>query len=277
MYICPLCRQPLLLSRLSELSGQQYHCVNTHSFDLAKEGYVNLLPVQQKNSKDPGDNKLMIQARRAFLESAAYQPLSNAVNSLLADTVPKTLLDLGCGEGYYSGRLQQALSDAAPAHKDLQLYGIDISKAAIKYAARHYPTMQFAVASAYQLPFANDYFDAAIRIYAPSDNAELQRVIKPQGRLVSVSPGPNHLIEMKQAVYREVKPHSADIKEEPGFNHISRLQIHYTLAINEPQQLDNLLQMVPLAWKFNAENRQHFVSTTQKISIDFLLDVYQRH
>ncbi|MDX1538520.1 23S rRNA (guanine(745)-N(1))-methyltransferase [Arsukibacterium sp.] len=263
MYICPLCRQPL------ELTGRQYQCAANHSFDLAKEGYVNLLPVQQKNSKDPGDNKLMIDARRAFLQSGAYQPLSDAVNKLLLQTAPATVLDLGCGEGYYSSRLQQVLNPAT------RLNGIDISKAAVKYAARHYPAIQFAVASAYQLPFADNSFDSVIRIYAPSDNNELQRVIKPDGYLISVSPGPEHLVEMKQAVYREVKRHSAEIKQEPGFTHTRRQQLSYPLAISEPEQLDNLLQMVPLAWKFTSESRLAFVAATKTISIDFLLDVYQ--
>ncbi|SNY51790.1 23S rRNA m(1)G-745 methyltransferase [Arsukibacterium tuosuense] len=263
MYICPLCRQPL------PLTGRQYRCASNHSFDLAKEGYVNLLPVQQKNSKDPGDNKLMIDARRAFLESAAYQPLSDAVNKLVLQAAAATVLDLGCGEGYYSGRLQQASEQA------IRLSGIDISKAAVKYAARHYPAIDFAVASAYQLPFADNSFDSIIRIYAPSDNSELQRVIKPQGRLISVNPGPNHLLEMKQAVYHEVKLHSDQIKDEPGFSHIQRQQLSYQLNISEPQQLDNLLQMVPLAWKFTSETRQAFIAATRTISIDFLLDVYQ--
>ncbi|KKO46944.1 23S rRNA methyltransferase [Arsukibacterium ikkense] len=265
MYTCPLCQQNL------QLINRQYQCASKHSFDLAKEGYVNLLPVQQKNSKDPGDNKAMMQARRAFLQSAAYQPLSDALNQVVQNAVPSTVLDLGCGEGYYSGRLQQALSN------DTTLNGIDISRAAIKYAARHYPAIRFAVASAYQLPFAAHYFDTVIRIYAPSDNHELQRIIQPQGLLISVSPGPAHLVEMKQAVYREVKLHDDKVKPEPGFSHISRQRLSYPLLITAPEQLDNLLQMVPLAWKFTPENRSAFVTSTKQISIDFLLDVYQRH
>lgn len=263
MYICPLCRQPL------QLTGRQYQCAANHSFDRAKEGYVNLLPVQQKNSKDPGDNKLMIEARRAFLQSAAYQPLSDAVNKLVAQSNPLTVLDVGCGEGYYSGRLQQVLNPAA------RLHGIDISKAAIKYAARQYPAIQFAVASAYQLPFADNSVDSILRIYAPSDNAELQRVLSAQGQLISVNPGPEHLLEMKQAVYRDVQLHSEAIKPEQGFSHIKRQRLNYQLPVAEPQQLDNLLQMVPLAWKFSSESRQAFVAKTNTISIDFLLDVYQ--
>ncbi len=264
MYICPLCQQPL------QLLSRQYQCTNQHSFDQAKEGYVNLLPVQQKNSKDPGDNKIMIQARRAFLQSGAYQPLSDAVNQLVQAATPLHVLDLGCGEGYYSGRLQPLLSPAAT------MTGVDISKAAIKYAARHYPAIHFAVASAYQLPFAAHYFDSVMRIYAPSDNHELQRIIKPQGVLVSVSPGPAHLIEMKQAVYREVKLHDDKVKDEPGFSHTNRQRLSYSLAITTAEQLDNLLQMVPLAWKFTPASRTAFVESTKHISIDFLLDVYQR-
>ncbi len=264
MYICPLCQQAL------QLTDRVFRCASNHSFDVAKEGYVNLLPVQQKNSKDPGDNKLMIQARRAFLQSGAYQPLSDAVNQLVLNTAANRILDLGCGEGYYSGRLQQLLGSAA------LLSGIDISKAAIKYAARHYPTIRFAVASAYQLPYADNSLDAVIRIYAPSANHELQRLLPSQGALISVSPGPAHLTEMKQAVYTDVQQHDDAIRPEAGFNHIRRQRLHYMLEIAEPQQLDNLLQMVPLAWKFTADSRQQFVAETRQISIDFLLDVYQR-
>src|SRR5690606_4067516 len=94
MYLCPLCQQPL------HLSAKQYQCANRHSFDIAREGYVNLLPVQHKNSKDPGDNKDMMQARRDFLHAGWYAPLAQAVSDTVTKLAPDTLLDLGCGEGY---------------------------------------------------------------------------------------------------------------------------------------------------------------------------------
>lgn len=263
MYICPLCHASLTLHH------KQYQCTARHSFDLAKEGYVNLLPVQQKNSKDPGDNKDMMQARRQFLEAGSYQPLSDAVNQLIAELAPQCLLDLGCGEGYYSGRLATSLPAA-------QLYGIDISKTAIKYAAKKYPTIHFAVASAYQLPFEADYFDLVLRIYAPSEPEQLKRVIKDNGHLVTVTPAPQHLVEMKQAVYQQVKLHTETVESIAGFNHLNRQRLSFSLHFDQPEQLANLIQMVPLAWKFTAELKTQFLAQNPAISLDFFIDLYQR-
>lgn len=264
MYLCPLCQTPLILR------DKQYQCSGRHSFDLAKEGYVNLLPVQQKNSKDPGDNKEMMQARRQFLEAGWYQPLSDMVNRVIAELAPQTLLDLGCGEGYYSGRLAQVLPTTS------QLYGIDISKAAIKYAARKYPALQFAVASAYQLPFSNGNFDLVLRIYAPSQPEQLQRVIKPQGYLVTVTPAPQHLVEIKQALYQQVRLHPDTTEEIAGFLHLKRQRLSFTLQFEHPADLANLIQMVPLAWKFTPELKAHFLALSPAISLDFFIDIYQR-
>ena len=125
MYRCPLCQQSLTQHHNS------FVCASNHSFDLAKEGYLHLLPVQQKNSKVPGDSPLMMQSRRDFLNAGYYQPLSDAVNQCFAAVLPQdaTLLDLGCGEGYYSNRLFQALAD-----KNLKVYGLDIANENFKNA-----------------------------------------------------------------------------------------------------------------------------------------------
>ncbi len=264
MYLCPLCQQPL------NLSGAQYQCSNRHSFDVAREGYVNLLPVQQKNSKDPGDNKDMMQARRDFLHAGWYAPLAQAVSHALAEIKPATLLDLGCGEGYYTNKLKQVLPQA-------QVYGVDISKAAIKFAAKANRAIQFSVASAYQLPFADSSFDAIVRIYAPSKAEELQRLIKPAGYLLTVTPGPAHLLQIKQAIYNRVRLHDDAITDLPGFVHQSRQRLQFNLNFTQPEQLLALVQMVPLAWKFSAAEKQRFADSLPAISVDFLLDLYQRN
>lgn len=264
MYLCPLCQQPLLLS------NKQYQCANRHSFDIAREGYVNLLPVQQKNSKDPGDNKEMMLARRAFLQAGWYAPLAQAVSQALAELAPKCVLDLGCGEGYYTTQLKQAVPDAA-------VYGVDISKSAIKFAAKAAASdINFSVASAYQLPFAADFFDAVVRIYAPSKPEELTRLVTSGGHLITVTPGPEHLLQIKQAVYEQVRLHSDNIDSIAGFTHIKRQRLQYNLTFKHPADVLALVQMVPLAWKFSAEQKQQFAASLPVISIDFLLDVYQK-
>lgn len=264
MYICPLCSEPL------GLHAQHYQCANRHNFDIAREGYVNLLPVQHKSSKDPGDNKAMMQARRSFLHAGWYQPLADALTAMLAPLQPGTLLDLGCGEGYYSQQIQQALPQC-------QLYGLDISKPAIKFAAKASLKGRFCVASAYQLPFASNSFDAIVRIYAPSLAAELQRVIKAGGYLLTVTPGPEHLLQIKQAIYDEVRLHDDSISQLAGFAHIKRQRLQFSLQFTQSEQVLALIQMVPLAWKFSAEQQNQFANTLPVISIDFLLDLYQAH
>ena len=262
MYICPLCQAPLLQQ------AQQFRCPQRHSFDLAREGYVNLLPVQQKKSKDPGDNQLMMQARRQFLQAGWYQPVVTALLEQLSALAVSELLDLGCGEGYYSGQLQQAL----PA---LAINGVDISKAAIKAAAKQYPQVRFAVASSYQLPFAAASFDAILRIYAPSLDAELCRVLRDGGALFSVSPAPEHLKEVKAAVYPQVRLHSAEVVAIDGLQHVQRQRLSFSLQL-PADDLKALITMVPLGWKFSPPALEHFIAGAPAISCDFYLDRYQK-
>ncbi|MBZ9610273.1 23S rRNA (guanine(745)-N(1))-methyltransferase [Rheinheimera maricola] len=262
MYLCPLCQQPLMLN------DKQYQCGNRHSFDIAREGYVNLLPVQQKNSKDPGDNKEMMLARRAFLQAGWYAPLAQAIINTLKPLGANTLLDLGCGEGYYTALLKQALPQ-------LRLFGVDISKTAIKFAAKSHRDIAFSVASAYQLPFADNSFDAIVRIYAPSKAEELTRLINKGGHLITVTPGPAHLVEIKQAVYAQVQLHDDTIASLDGFAHLSRERLQFQLTFDHAADLLALVQMVPLAWKFSAEQKQQFADSLPAISIDFLLNLYQ--
>ncbi len=138
-FSCPLCHAPL--SR----HERAFICPQRHQFDIAKEGYVNLLPVQHKRSRDPGDNAEMMQARRAFLDAGHYQPLRDTICSLFEETLPAeatALLDIGCGEGYYT----QAFAGVGRA-RGAQTVGLDVSKAAIRAAAKRYPQVMFCVAS----------------------------------------------------------------------------------------------------------------------------------
>lgn len=267
MYRCPLCQHSLTQT------GNSFSCVMGHSFDLAKEGYLHLLPVQQKNSKVPGDSALMMQCRRDFLNAGYYQPLSDAVNQCFAEQLPQQalLLDLGCGEGYYSNRLMQALAD-----KELKLYGLDIAKTAIKKAAKSYPAIKFCVASAWHLPFADQSFDAALKLCAPCEPTELARVLKTNGLLLTVTPAPEHLVEIKQQVYAEVRLHSDQIEVIPGFEHQQRQELKHQLHALPAEMLLNLLEMTPLAWKFKPEQKQQFAASAPRISLNFYLDLYRK-
>ena len=278
MYRCPLCQLPLIINDAG------LSCANRHQFDRAREGYYHLLPVQQKKSLTPGDSAEMIQARRAFLAAGFYQPLSDAVNQLFYTAsassansaasannpaAPAALLDIGCGEGYYSNRLANTLPE-------LEVYGIDISKAAVKAASKTYPNLHCAVASSYHLPFADAAFSRLLRIYAPSEPKELARVAAPGALLLTVTPAPEHLLQLKQRIYSEVRLHPAEIQPQSGFVHLQRQQLSWLFQPAAAAELEQLLQMIPLGYKVSAELKQQLLQQLPAIQLDFYLDLYQR-
>jgi len=268
-FICPLCQ-----SQFTQTNNTQI-CENNHHFDIAKEGYLNLLPVNAKNSKNPGDNKEMMMARRAFLNSGGYLPLAEKLaaltNKLLAPIEAPTLLDLGCGEGYYTDYLATHL----PASTTIN--ALDISKVAIRYAAKRYKTINFCVASAYDVPLADDSLDAMIRIYAPSLESELQRLIKTDGYLITVTPAPRHLYELRTKIYEQVNEHISENEAPAGFSKIEQINVNYPLHITEPQVLQDLIQMTPFAWKFNEQKMQALLSEKEwQIECDFNIEIYKK-
>jgi 23S rRNA (guanine745-N1)-methyltransferase len=268
MYACPLCQQPLMQE------SKQWVCENRHSFDIAKEGYVNLLPVQNKRSINPGDNLEMMQARRAFLDQGFYHPLIDILSSLLQSHLPNNakLLDLGCGEGYYTQALAQQLNTTGQR----RFWGVDISKTAIRYAAKREPSISFSVASAYQLPFFEDSFDALIRIYAPSEASELRRVIKPHGLLLTVQPAANHLFELKQAIYQTPRLHLEALPALEGFQLLSQQTLHYPMHFNRPDDMLNLINMTPFGWKLDNQKKQYISQTIDLAQANFLIQLQQK-
>lgn len=268
-FVCPLCQ-----THFSQNNNTQI-CENNHHFDIAKEGYLNLLPVNAKNSKNPGDNKEMMMARRHFLDSGGYKPLAEKlsvlVTQLLVNKDKATLLDLGCGEGYYTHLLATNLSESTT------ITALDISKVAIRYAAKRYKSINFCVASAYDVPLESDSLDALIRIYAPSLDSELQRLIKQDGYLITVTPAPRHLFELREKIYDKVNAHLSENEAPAGFTKVEQINLNYPLNINDAQTLKDLIQMTPFAWKFNEEKMQSLLAEKEwKIECDFNIEVYRR-
>ncbi|KAB7896045.1 23S rRNA (guanine(745)-N(1))-methyltransferase [Rouxiella sp. S1S-2] len=268
-YQCPLCHLPL--QRLDK----QWRCENNHQFDNAKEGYVNLLPVQHKRSKQPGDSAEMMLSRRTFLEGAHYQPLRDRVVALLDQHLSAeadALLDIGCGEGYYTSAMEQALN----ARRRIQVYGLDVAKVAVRYAAKRYPDVAFCVASSHRLPFADASLDAIVRIYAPCKAAELHRALKPSGLVLTVAPGPRHLYQLKACIYSEVQLHSDAEESLEGFERVSTESLEYSMNLNGKQAFD-LLQMTPFAWRATEavmaelSQRESFSCET-----DFVISLFRR-
>lgn len=264
---CPLCRQPL------QLNAQGLACAHRHQFDRAKEGYFNLLPVQNKHSREPGDAKEQLQARRQFLQAGFFAPLKQRLQELLPGST-QSLLDIGCGEGYFT----QGFAEALPA---AQVYGMDIAKAGVRLAAKTARSaaldsrLIYAVASSFALPIADQSLDLVTRIYAPSKDAELYRVIKSNGILVIVTPGENHLLGLRKRIYREVRPHLASSVPE-GFEVAGRHRLQQDLSIDAPELCAALLAMTPFAWRIAPELHADIVAHPFVDTMDFTITLYSK-
>lgn len=239
---------------------------------MAKEGYVNLLPVQHKRSRDPGDSAEMIQARRAFLDAGHYQPLRDAIVAQLRERLDEkatAVLDIGCGEGYYT----HAFADVLP---EITTFGLDVSKVAIKAAAKRYPQVTLCVASSHRLPFSDTSMDAIIRIYAPCKAEELARVVKPGGWVITATPGPRHLMELKGLIYNEVHLHAPHAEQLEGFTLQQSDELCYPMRLRGDEAVA-LLQMTSFAWRAKPEVWQTLAAKEVfDCQTDFNIHLWQR-
>lgn len=268
-YLCPLCHQPLLPDAAS------WRCENRHQFDRAREGYVNLLPVQHKRSKQPGDSADMMLARREFLDAGHYQPLQQKVCEIFDRVLTEeasAVLDIGCGEGYYTHEVANRLQ----ARGEVEIHGLDVSKVAVRFGARRYHNVQFCVASSHRLPFSAGQFDAVLRIYAPCKAEELARVIKEKGYVLTVTPGPRHLIQYKELIYQDAKLHDETPEQMAGFELVEQHSLNYPMKLNSEESAA-LLQMTPFAWRARPEVWGVLATTPVfECETDFTLRLWQR-
>lgn len=246
--ICPLCRAPLTRTATS------WRCSGGHTFDLSREGYVNLLPVQQKKSLAPGDNLAMVRARRDFLDAGHYAPLRTAIVGMLKPRAARCVLDIGCGEGWYTSALADiaAAPDAAP-----QIIGIDIAKPAIQLAAKRCPQITWLVSSSASLPVADASVDLVTSLFSPLPAAEMARALKPGGHLLVATPAPRHLWSLRAALFDEVREHRPEkflAELAPMFNLQERRDVIFPLQFDNAA-LKNLLLMTPYVWRAQAEKR----------------------
>ena len=267
---CPLC------GALLAEEDRTLRCSGGHAFDQAKEGYVNLLPANQKHSKAPGDDKGMVSARRAFLEKGWYLPLREALCRQAAErTGPAAaVLDAGCGEGYYTAGVREALLAAG---KVPETAGIDISKFSIQKAAKKYPGIEFAVASAYRLPVEDGKADLLLNVFSPLAIDEFRRVLKPGGVYLYVVPAAYHLWEMKEILYDS--PYPNEEKETPyeGFAYEEILPVSYRIRLTEQADIRALFQMTPYYWKTGREGAERLAGVERlDCQVDFRVHVFRR-
>jgi Methylase involved in ubiquinone/menaquinone biosynthesis len=260
-FICPLCREPLVEN------PQGLNCCHRHQFDRAREGYFHLLPAHHKNSRQPGDAKQQLQARRQFLAAGFFLPLVTALHELIPSTTHQ-LLDIGCGEGYFTNHMKARLGATA------QVYGIDIAKDGVRLAAKG-SSAWYAVASSYALPVADHSMDVVTRIYAPSKDTELNRVLGAEGRLIIVTPGPEHLLRLRQTIYQQVRPHP-EPEAPAGFVIQDHQRLGFDLDVSPGPLTEALLQMTPFAWRLAEQTMADIVTSGWQDRADFYVTVYRR-
>lgn len=274
---CPLDGEPL------ELLGSTWRCVAGHSFDIAKQGYVNLLPVQHKRSHDPGDSKAMVAARQRFLNGGYYDAIAAAVNRVVEEhravsgspNAPYSCLDAGCGEGYYLRKLAGAAAGTSP----LSLMGLDISKWAVLAAAKQ-DTHQasWVVGSNAHLPVQSAALDCVLCMFGFPVVGEFARVLKPGGLLLQVEAGPNHLRELREVIYPTLKPErSMEASVPKGFAHQQTLSHCYTLVLEGAEKVADLLAMTPHLYRASAEGRARAAALDAlTLTVDVRLVAYSR-
>ncbi|MCO4763042.1 MAG: methyltransferase domain-containing protein [Myxococcales bacterium] len=266
-WLCPVCGDPLAQTQ------RTLRCTNRHSFDLAKEGYCNLLLASRMRSKNPGDDKAMLRARAGFLNAGHYRPLADAIVDILAPHLPSgaALLDCGCGDGYYAEAVHQALEPT--------LRGIDIAREGVRMAARRFKRITgpaFAVASTFDMPVPDAAFDAALQVFAPVSETELMRVLKPDGVYCAVFPGQQHLMALKEVMYEQTRGHKEPTHAE-GFTLLEERRVTFEMNLRRNTDIQNLLAMTPLNWKGSREGKAQLrAMNALDVGADFVVRLYRR-
>ncbi len=270
LFTCPVCGAPLVRD------ARTLRCEAGHSYDLAKEGYAYLLSPNQKHSAAPGDDKGMAAARRAFLSRDYYRPLLLALCDLACSHtgMAPVVLDTGCGEGYYTDGVFQALT---AAQKSPRMAGIDISKVILRSAAKRQSAIEFAVASSYHLPLADSSVELLINCFSPLALEEFRRVLRPGGFFFYVVPAAQHLWEMKEVLYDH--PYPNEEKETPyvGFAYERIVPVESRIHLTDPTDIQNLFQMTPYYWKTPKAGTDRLAALQSlETRISFRIHVFQK-
>ena len=243
---CPIC------GGLLTEDERSYRCENRHSFDIARQGYVHLLPVQNKHSLNPGDTPEQVLARREFLEGGFYAPILHTLQEM-AQNHPGPILDVGCGEGYYSAGLAQVTAQ--------ELVGLDISKEAVRRAAGKYKNATWICGSAARLPVLDQSVGILTSLFALTIPEEFHRVLRDDGIFLQVLAGQDHLLGLKSLIYPELTHKEKNVTPQlPGFTLVQSKALRFSFTV-EGRQVQNLLSMTPHVYRISKEGAQRLAAT----------------
>ena len=264
IFCCPVCKGALS----ANIEEKSYRCINGHCFDISKEGYVNLL-LSGKGSDSSGDDREMVRARTALLDGGYYGKLRDRLSSLIKELCPEkpVILDAGCGEGYYTSAYS-LLSGST--------FGVDISKSAVKYAAKRCKEARFAIGSVYHLPVLSDVCDVIINCFSPNAPDEFHRVLKDGGYLLYVVPAGRHLWELKSVLYDTPYENEEKTESYEGFEHmgVENVTTHFTLKSND--EILSLFHMTPYTWNTPRECRERLTGLCElSVTADFHIHIYR--
>lgn len=255
---CPICKEQL------SVFDRTMSCPNGHSFDIAKEGYVNLLR-SNKNGDRIGDDKVSARCRRDFLNKGYYKPLQDYLKSLFAQC-HGTLLDICCGEGYYTSAIAE--------NPGLQVYGFDISREMIRLAAKRGNTACF-VANLAHIPVADGSFDYAVHLFAPFQEAEFSRVLKDTGRFYTVVPGNYHLYGLKKLLYETPYLNDEKLPETNVLKLQSKTKISADIRLVSQEDIDAVFRMTPYYFHTSMQDKEKLnCIDTLETKIEFVIGEY---
>ena len=247
--ICPICGSKL------NTEGKSLVCPEHHCFDIARQGYVNLLTVQQRHSLHPGDTRQQVLSRRAFLDAGFYAPIADALTQTARQLgVSGEYLDVGCGEGYYASRLAAALG--------LKLTGLDISREAVRCAAGKYKDARWLCATAAHIPVESHCCGLLTSLFALTVPEEFRRILRPDGFFFQVLAAEDHLLGLKSVIYdRLIEKPKDTVPQLPGFALVKSLPIRFSFTV-EGEQVENLLSMTPHVFRIGKDGAQRLRETT---------------
>lgn len=243
-------------------SDKQLVCDNEHSFDLARQGYVNLLPVQHKRSKEPGDSKEMVIARSSFLNSGVYEPIAKKLTEIVLSHIKgldeACLLDAGCGEGYYFDYLYKQFQ-SLDTDSELSFIGLDISKHAIIDASKRNKNITWVVGTNRQPPVRAKSVDIVLCVFGFQSFEGFNKILSDNGKVILVEAGVNHLKELREIIYSEVKktePPSLIEAEKLGFSLTDTQECQFETGSIDNKTINQLLLMTPHFFRANKEGQE---------------------